>query len=292
MSLFRALASKVVAPKVAFKPVFVKPILTKPVLVKPAPVHPPLSQSKINALHKFADTLEAKAIRLEKQADAIRDHAESRADAIRDHYQHKADALSAKGLKGLARHFEQLGNKKAAAVLQCAEKKASALEKLADKFQDRADCIREKLGKGEDPNEDPEEPVDEEPEEPVEPEGTPLPEGSNIAKFYLNIEGFGDAETNLFLRVEIPEDREDATVENALDAVLHEIEARGLQLNAVNQVDIFNVDGLKIAEFKVVDGDFVPNEDFFPFQLDASNDPNLQLKDLEDEDEDEDPSFP
>lgn len=74
--------------------------------------------------------------------------------------------------------------------------------------------------------EEPEDAIDDEPDD-----GTPIPGGAVTAKFYLNIEGFGDAETNLFLRVNIPEDNDDITLEDALDAVLHEVEARGLQLN-------------------------------------------------------------
>ncbi|MGY6705247.1 hypothetical protein [Roseinatronobacter sp.] len=283
MSLFK----KLIAVKAS------KLSVLKPV-VKPAPVKKvcTISEAREKLIQKKIAELEAKAAKLEAKADSVRDHYQDKADGVRDLYEKKADFYSCKGGRlgeKFAAKFSALGDKKAGALEAIGEKKAFVLECAADKLKAKADLLREKLAKDEDPSDD--DLDDDDDDDIVDDDGddTPdsdLPEDASSLKFYLNFEGQGDLETNWFLTVEVPEDDEDFSLDDAKEQILQFAADRELELNAINQVDVFNATGDKIAEYKVVDDEFVKiGESIDGLWVEMSEE---QLAEGIDDDEDED----
>lgn len=274
----------------------IKSAALKPV-IKPAPVE---KVSKIDAareklIQKKIDALEAKVAKLEAKADSVRDQYQDKADSVRDLYEKKADFYSCKGGRlgeKFAAKFSALGDKKAGLLEAIGEKKAFALECAADKLKAKADLLREKLSKGEDPCDDD---LDDEDDDDIIDDGDDdktsddLPEDATSAKFYLNVEEYGPDGTNLFVTIELPEGEEDFTMDDAYEQALAFLEENDLSLGAVNQVDVYNASQEKIAEYKLVDDQFVKvGESIDGLWVETSEaDLEASIDDEEDEDEDE-----
>ncbi|MDD7972457.1 hypothetical protein [Roseinatronobacter alkalisoli] len=232
---------------------------------KPAPIKQDcnIDAAREKLIQKKIDALEAKAAKLEAKADSLRDHYQDKADGMRALYDKKADFYSCKSghlSEKFAAKFSALGDKKADLLEAVGAKKAAALECAADKLKAKADMLREKLSKDEDPcdddlkDDDDDDITDDDGDDKV---GTPLPEDASAVKFFLNVEDNGPSETNYFLTIQAPENDDDFTLEDAYEQALSFLEENNLQLNAVNQANLYNADGEKIAEYKLVDDQFV-----------------------------------
>lgn len=283
MSFLKKLLAAKAAKAAAFKPV-----------VKPAPVKKicNIDEAREKLIQKKIAELEAKAAKLDAKADAVRDHYQDKADGICDLYEKKADFHSCKGGRlgdKFAAKFSALGEKKASLLETIGEKKAFALECASDKLKAKADLLREKLNKDDDPTDDD---MDDDHDDDVvddgddDTTGTQLPDGTDTVKFFLNVEDMGPAETNYFLTIQAPEGDDDFTLEDAYEQALSFLSDNDLQLNSVNQVNIQNADGEKIAEYKLVDDQFVKvGEEMDGLWVEASED-DLAAS-IEDEEEDE-----
>lgn len=284
MSLFK----KLIAVKAS------KLSVLKPV-AKPAPVKKVcnISESREKLIQKKIDALEAKAAKLEAKADSVRDHYQDKADGVRDLYEKKADFYSCKGGRlgeKFAAKFSALGDKKAGALEAIGEKKAFALECAADKLKAKADLLREKLAKDEDPSDDD---LDDDDDDIIDDEddngdetGSELPEDATSVKFFLDVEEDNGLNYMYYLTIQAGEDDEDFTLESAYEQALAYLEDRNLELKDLTQVDIQNADGEKIAEYQFVDGAFVKvGESIDGLWVEMSEE---QLAEGIDDDEDED----
>lgn len=291
------------------KKVAVKPVITHKPVVKPVKC---VNQEQFKKLaEKKIEKYEALADRFQERADAIRDKYQDRADAVRDHYKAKADKLLCRGGRlnqKLANKFLALGERKALKLEKLGECKAKFNENLAKKYQWKADCLKKKIHQEDlndddvDDDDDDDDNDDDDNDNGGDGDGdTELPDGAAEVKFALSVKGFSPAGTepgltNAFITVEVPDDGEPFTLEDAEEAMLDQLATlfgqidpdgqQGLELDQINLVSVFDADGELLAQFEVVDGEFVKIAD--PSELlGALDDENAVPADTEDQDDEE-----
>ncbi|MCC5959910.1 MAG: hypothetical protein JJU08_11280 [Rhodobacteraceae bacterium] len=284
--LFKKLLAAKAAKAAALKPA-----------IKPAPVEKVcnISAAREKLIQKKIDALEAKAAKLDAKAESVRDHYQDKADGIRDLYEKKADFYSCKGGRlgeKFAAKFSALGDKKASLLETLGEKKAFALECASDKLKAKADLLREKLAKDEDPSdddlddEDDDDIIDDDGDDNGDETGSELPEDTASVKFFLDVEEDNGLNYMYYLTIQAGDGDEEFTLDDAYEQALAYLDERNLELKDLTQVDIQNADGEKIAEYQFVDGEFVKvGEAIDGLWVETSED-DLAAN-LDDEDEDE-----
>lgn len=289
--------------KLALFKTVLKPIALKPVISKP--VAKPVKCVKQEQLKKLAEKkiteFESKATKLKDDADTIRDKYDSKADHIRDHFKAKADLLSSKGGKLnslLSKKYLLLGEKQALKLEKLGDLKAKGLDALSTKYQLKADHLKSKLHKDDDIKDDEAHDDDIVHEDPKGDDA--LPDDAATVKFALSVRGFSEegAEeglTNAFITVNVPQDGEEFSLEDAEEAMLDQLTQlfqtvdpdgnQGLELSQINLVTVENVDGDVIAEYQVVDGNF--EKVVQPIDMLGSIENESEVPaDMDDEDED------